>query len=174
MNTNCVIEYECEIKPKLGYLENNIIYPHNMHYNTVSVNKKYYYKLFMTDYEQYYICIDYEITETILEAYKNYIRYNVSLPQDIIELISFNLFGYYNLDFLNKYDRKYHIIMLLKQYILDAKCLFAYIPHFYIDNIRIVLNNKTLTNIYKHYSSEENKFGMSYWITTDYLEISDY
>jgi len=133
-------------------------------------------EIFMTEYKTYYIILDYYITNSLIVSFKNFIKNNNDLPDDIINLICYNLFGYYNLDFLDRISDKYHHELLLTQYILDNKCKFASKDNYYYTNFYI-LDNKNkddsyiLEDIYNHYSRNNNYKGMFYWITIDALEI---
>lgn len=144
----------------------------------------YFMEIFMTEYETYYIILDYEITHSILESYKAFYQNNNVLPPEIVDLISYNLFGYYNLTetLFNPPEQQTYQEQqiqqqktLLKQYIIDRKCKIAYKADYYNYSIRILDNQNMydlclLEEIYKHYTTEREK-GMFYWITVDNLDI---
>ena len=141
----------------------------------------YFTEIFMTEYESYYIVLEYEITYSILESFKIFYQNNNVLPLDIVELITNNLFGYYNLtDILFnplEQETQQHKT-LLKQYIIDRKCKIAVKANYYNDPVRILDNQNiydlgVLEEIYKYYNNEATQrisHGMFYWIKVDNLE----
>ena len=152
-------------------------YDENPVINT-SLNKEkskihYYMELFMTEYQQYYIVLEYDLHQEILDRYariKDTPENQVQLPNDILEVLCNELFGYHNLDFLDKYHSSNHLQYLIKQYILDGKCKFAFEDMYYPSHgINIVNDNCVITSIHNHYSQSGNH-GMFYWITQDNLE----
>jgi len=117
----------------------------------------YYYPLFITEYQQdqqdqqYYIILEYDISQDILDRYarmKLSLERHIQLPTDIIELVCNQLFGYRNLEFLDGIDSSNHSNILIKKYILDNKCMFAF-P----DTFKLVKNNAILSKIHRYYSN---------------------
>lgn len=142
----------------------------------------YFTEIFITEYESYYIILDYEITHSILESFKIFYQNNNVLPLDIVELISNNLFGYYNLTdilFNSSEQQAQQHKTLLKQYIIDRKCKFVVKANYYNDPVRILDNQNIydlglLEDIYIHYTNEATQgisHGMFYWIRVDNLHF---
>jgi len=120
----------------------------------------YYLPLFMIEYQEYqqhqqcqhyYIILEYDISQYILDRYARmkHTKSYVQLPDDIIELVCNSLFGYRNLEFLNGIDSSRCSNILIKKYILDNKCMFAY-----YDTLKLVNNNAIVSEIHRYYSNE--------------------
>jgi len=166
---------------KKGYIRNDTLFINSQIPKSI-LSPVYYTEIFMTEYDTFYIILDYEITHSILESFKIFYQNNNVSPLDIVELISYNLFGYYNLtDTLFNSHAQYvqQHKTLLKQYIIDRKCKFAVKTNYYNGAIRILDNQNiydigTLEEIHKHYNNEAIQrisHGMFYWITFDNLDI---
>lgn len=166
---------------KKGYIYNDTLFI-NLPKPKSILSPVYFTEIFMTEYDTFYIILDYEITQSILESFKIFYQNNNVLPLDIVELISNNLFGYYTLtDILfnpSEQQAQQHKT-LLKQYIIDRKCKFAVKANYYNDPVRILDNQNIydiglLEEIHKHYNNEATQrisHGMFYWITFDNLDI---
>ena len=88
--------------------------------------RMYYTRLFYTEnFEDYYIITDYMVSQQDILNYRTFCEVNTILPNDILEVICLQMFGYRNISFLDTVDRKHWIRVLLMRYIIDGKCMFG-------------------------------------------------
>lgn len=189
------------IETKLGYVKDYILITDPQTASGENKKPVYYEELFMTDCEIYYIILDYNISDTILNSFLTFCDCNKmlsntkSLPDEIISRICYDMFGYYDLSFLNGINPKYQSRVLLLKYIIDRKCKFGYIdPYLLHINENITILNDTpirddipehnkklleehhqiLDEIRKHYSGDANlrRGTMFYWINHDSINVN--
>jgi hypothetical protein len=178
MNKLCLKLQKC-------YILDNIVYDEYSHCINEKINilKPYYYmELFRTEYEKYSIILEYDINQNVLDTYnslrqRQFIKekQEIQLSNDIIELLCNNLFGFYNLDFLEEYSYNNKIKNLLIKYILDNKCIFGVVNSYYdLSNdtreIKLINDSEIINEIINHYSGNTQKNSMFYWIIYDTLD----
>lgn len=148
--------------------------------------EKYYYSapIFMSDYTVFYIILDYDINQDIIDKYNDVkqSKSGIILSIDILELLSNKLFGYKNIDDIEHFGSDSKQRNLIIKHIIDNKCMYARCDIYYDPQlISIISPNNEFDYEYqdlqiaiqKHYTDKTIYRGMFYWIKTDYLELEE-